>query len=85
MKIYVKVIKFSKYFYPYVERDWHFSTRNVKCLRAQLPPQDLPNVDYSMDGFSWSDYMVFYFRGGKLYVLKDSYDKVEQGRIHMRR
>uniref|UniRef100_A0A8D8WTF8 Fatty acyl-CoA reductase n=1 Tax=Cacopsylla melanoneura TaxID=428564 RepID=A0A8D8WTF8_9HEMI len=85
MKIYVKVMKFSKYFYPYVERDWDFSTRNVKSLLSQIPSQDLLNVDYSMRGFTWQDYMVFYFRGGKLYVMRDTYDNMDKGRTHMRR
>ncbi|KAL1456494.1 hypothetical protein WDU94_001225 [Cyamophila willieti] len=85
MKIYVKVMKFSKYFYPYVERDWDFGTRNIKSLLNQIPAQDLLNVDFSMRGFTWRDYMVFYFRGGKLYVMKDSYDNVEKGRTHLRR
>ncbi|KAI5729237.1 hypothetical protein M8J76_000504 [Diaphorina citri] len=85
MKIYAKIMKFSKYFKPYVERDWVFGTHHVANLLRQIPPEDQTNVDFSMEGFTWPDYMIFYFRGGKLYVLKDPYSRMEKGRIHFRR
>jgi Male sterility protein. len=85
MKIYAKIMKFSKYFKPYVERDWVFGTHHVANLLGQIPPEDQTNVDFSMEGFTWPDYMIFYFRGGKLYVLKDPYSRMEKGRIHFRR
>lgn len=85
MKIYVKIEKFSKFFIPYVERDWVFGTHNLETLLKQLPIEDMKTLDYSIDEFNWLDYLLFYFRGGKLYVLKVPYIDPTVGRRHIKR
>ncbi|XP_044764594.1 uncharacterized protein LOC123321154 [Coccinella septempunctata] len=84
VKGYQKLNKFTKIVSQFSTREWKFKNDNLQALWRKLEPEDRRLYPFSMKNFDWTDYVYFYVRGVRVYLLKDPLDTVPKGRTKFR-
>ncbi|XP_063703930.1 fatty acyl-CoA reductase wat-like isoform X2 [Culicoides brevitarsis] len=77
LKIYKKVHKFSNVISFFCTNEWVFTNNNVQKLWLKLDESDQKLFDFNLKGLDWFEYLRYYIRGMRVYLMKDDLSTLE--------
>ncbi|XP_043477414.1 fatty acyl-CoA reductase wat-like isoform X1 [Leptopilina heterotoma] len=85
LKAYKKIHKFMGVIAYFSSQEWNFHSDSNQALFKKLNSLDRQKFDFDLNDLDWENYMHYHVRGLRLFVLKDTMDTIEEGKIHYRR
>lgn len=77
LKIYKKVHKFSNVISFFCTNEWIFTNNNVQKLWLKLEDNDQKLFDFNIKTLDWFEYLRYYIRGMRVYLMKDDLSTLE--------
>ncbi|KAL3271470.1 hypothetical protein HHI36_021956 [Cryptolaemus montrouzieri] len=85
VKGYEKINKFMNVLSYFTLREWKFYNKNVQNLWQKMGEEDRRLFQFSMTNFDWNNYIIYYTRGLRVYLLKDPLETIPKGKIKHRK
>ncbi|XP_011067886.1 PREDICTED: putative fatty acyl-CoA reductase CG5065 [Acromyrmex echinatior] len=79
-KLYMKVDKFSKAIQPFCNTEWSYSTDNIQSMWDNLNEKDQQLFNFNMMKFNWTEYLINYYQGMRLYQLNENDSMLKDSR-----
>lgn len=85
MKAYKKIYKFSDVISYFAMRQWKFGSNRVRGLVDKLTDKDKTIFFSDMRLMNWEEYLNFYVRGIRFYLMQDPFDTIYAARARLKR
>jgi len=77
----MKVDKFSKAIEPFSNTEWNYSTDNIQSMWDNLNEKDQQLFKFNMMEFNWTEYLINYYQGIRLYQLNENDSMLKDSRM----
>ncbi|XP_063928812.1 fatty acyl-CoA reductase wat-like isoform X2 [Zophobas morio] len=87
-KIFMVMLKTQliiKDLYYFSVREWNFSNKNVKDMWGQMNEVDKHLFNFDMGSVQWIYYLRNYFKGLRVYLMKETLEAVPEAKTRMKR
>lgn len=85
IKIYNKIHKYSSVISYFATQSWNFKSENVNNLCNRMSDKDKQLFFCNLKELKWSEFFMFYCRGIRLHIVKDTEDTIPEAKVRFNR